>query len=49
MSEITFQSSLTIEEIEKNFENVDFFGGLMEGLEEAANLSTEENALEYCV
>lgn len=39
MSEITFQSSLTIEEIEKNFENVDFFGGLMEGLEEAVAYS----------
>ena len=35
MSELKFESSLTIEEIEDNFKNIDFFSGLMEGLEEA--------------
>ena len=35
MSEIRFESSLTNEEIEKNFEGIDFFSGIMEGLNEA--------------
>lgn len=35
MSEITFKSSLTIEQIEENFKNVDVFSGIMEGLNEA--------------
>ena len=35
MIELTTKSVLTQEEIEKNFENVDFFSGIMEGLEEA--------------
>lgn len=30
-----FQSSLSIEEIENNFKNVDFFDGIMAGLQEA--------------
>lgn len=35
MSEIRFKSSLTIEEIENNFKDTDFFSGIMEGLNEA--------------
>lgn len=35
MSDITFKSNLTMDEIEKNFAEMDFFSGLMEGLEEA--------------
>ena len=35
MSEIRFKSSLSIEEIEENFKDVDFFSGIMEGLNEA--------------
>ena len=35
MSEIRFKSSLTTEEIENNFKDVDFFSGIMEGLTEA--------------
>ena len=35
MSELTLKSSLTPEEIDKNFENVDFFDSIMDGLEEA--------------
>lgn len=35
MSEIRFKSSLTIEEIEKNFNGVDCFSGIMDGLNEA--------------
>lgn len=35
MSEIRFKSSLSIEEIEENFKDIDFFSGLMEGLNEA--------------
>lgn len=30
-----FESTLSMEEIEKNFEGVDFFSGIMAGLEEA--------------
>ena len=35
MSEPIFNSDLTMEQIEKNFEGMDFFAGLMEGLQEA--------------
>lgn len=35
MEELKFKSSLSIEEIENNFENVDFFSSMMEGLQEA--------------
>ena len=35
MSELHFKSSLTMEEIENNFKDVDFFSGIMEGLQEA--------------
>lgn len=35
MSELCFESSLSIEEIEENFSDIDFFEGIMEGLNEA--------------
>ena len=35
MSELIFKSSLTPEEIEENFKNVDFFSGIMNALQEA--------------
>ena len=35
MNEAKFESSLSMEEIEKNFEGMDFFSGLMDGLTEA--------------
>lgn len=35
MEELRFTSSLTMEEIDANFENIDFFQGIMDGLEEA--------------
>lgn len=35
MSDYVFKSKYSIEEIENNFKNVDFFTGLKEGLEEA--------------
>lgn len=35
MSEIHFESSLSIEEIEDNFKEIDFFAGIMDGLNEA--------------
>ncbi len=35
MSAHIFNSSLSEEEIENNFKNIDFFSGIMEGLEEA--------------
>ena len=35
MNELTLTSSLTMEEINENFQNVDFFTGIMDGLQEA--------------
>ena len=35
MSEIKFKSSLTVEEIDNNFKNTDYFSGIMDGLKEA--------------
>ncbi len=35
MSELIFESSLTMEEIERKFQDTDFFTGIWEGLEEA--------------
>lgn len=35
MSEAIFTSDLTMEQIEKNFEGMDFFARLMEGMQEA--------------
>lgn len=35
MVELQFESTLTMEEIEQNFAGVDFFAGIMDGLEEA--------------
>ncbi len=35
MTDLKFTSSLSMEEIEKNFKDVDFFSGIMDGLEEA--------------
>ena len=35
MSELQIKSSLTIEEVENNFRNIDFFSGVMDGLQEA--------------
>lgn len=35
MENLKFESSLSIEEIEKNFEGVDFFSGIISGLNEA--------------
>lgn len=35
MAELRFESTLSIEEIEENFKDVDFFSGIMDGLQEA--------------
>lgn len=35
MNDISFNSKLSEEEITENFRNIDFFSGIMEGLEEA--------------
>lgn len=35
MADLHFESTLSMEEIERNFKNIDFFGGVMDGLEEA--------------
>ncbi len=39
MAELTFKSNLTMEEVERNFADIDFFSGLMDGLEEALAFS----------
>ncbi|MBQ4264801.1 MAG: helix-turn-helix domain-containing protein [Clostridia bacterium] len=49
MSELTFKSSLTMEEIENNFKDIDFFSGIMEGLEEAAAYSKGKASAETYV
>ena len=41
MTELRFTSSLTIEEIENNFKNVDVFSGITEGLEEILKYDAE--------
>lgn len=35
MPDLRFKSSLTVEEIEDNFKEIDFFSGIMDGLQEA--------------
>ena len=35
MAELTFKTDLSMEEIENNFRNIDFFDGVKSGLEEA--------------
>lgn len=35
MADLKFESTLSIEEIEKNFKDIDFFAGIMDGLQEA--------------
>lgn len=49
MSDITFKSNLTMDEIEKNFAEMDFFSGLMEGLEEALAYSKGRASVETFV
>lgn len=44
ITELNFTSSLTNEEIEDNFKNIDLFSGIMAGLEEA--LAFEKGAAE---
>ena len=35
MKELCFESKLTMEEVQRNFEDIDFFEGIMTGLGEA--------------
>lgn len=35
VADLTFKTSLSEQQIEDNFKNIDFFSGIMEGLEEA--------------
>ncbi len=49
MNELTFKSSLTMEEIESNFAEMDFFSGLMDGLEEALAYSKGKASAETFV
>lgn len=44
MADLQFHSSLSYDEIEQNFENMDFFGELMEGLTEALAVSKGQAA-----
>lgn len=46
MDELVFKSNLTMEEIEKNFSEMDFFSGLMDGLEEALAYSKGKASVE---
>ncbi len=42
MSEATFKSSLSMEEIEENFKNIYFFDGIMAGPNEALAYEKEQ-------
>lgn len=46
MSELHFKSSLPMEEIENNFKDIDFFSGIMEGLNEALAYSKGKTVAE---
>ena len=46
MSELHFKSKLTMNEIENNFKNVDYFEGIMDGLEEALAYTKGNAAVE---
>lgn len=46
MSEYTFKSNLSIEEIENNFNDIDFFEGVKSGLEEALAFEKGRSAAE---
>ena len=49
MAELRFTSSLSVEEVVENFKDVDFFSGIMEGLEEAAAYSKGKASAETYV
>lgn len=49
MNELTFKSSLTMNEIERNFAEMDFFSDLMDGLEEALAYSKGKASAETFV
>lgn len=49
MIELRAESSLTMEEIEENFKDVDFFTGIMDGLQEALAYSKGKAAAETFV
>lgn len=49
MAEYTFHTDLTKEEIERNFENIDFFEGIKSGLQEALAFEKGEAAVETFV
>lgn len=46
MADLCFESSLSMSEIEANFKNVDFFEGIMDGLNEALAFSKGKAAAE---
>ena len=49
MNELPFKSSLTMNEIERNFSEMDFFSDLMDGLEEALAYSKGKASAETFV
>lgn len=49
MADLNFESSLSIEEIENNFKDIDFFAGIMEGLHEALAYEKGQAAAETFV
>lgn len=49
MEELTFKSNLTMEQIEQNFAEMDFFSELMDGLEEALAYSKGKASAETFV
>ncbi len=49
MAELYFESSLSMEEIEENFRDVNFFDGIMEGLKEAIAVSNGNPSAETVI
>ena len=49
MDELTLTSSLSLEEIDENFKDIEFFASIMEGLEDALvrkkRANTDDNTL----
>lgn len=43
---VVLKSSLPLDEIEKNFENVDVYSGIMQGLNEALKIEKSKSAID---
>lgn len=49
MVDLTFKTLLSKQQVDENFKNIDFFSGIMEGLEEALLYEKSERAPQVVV